>query len=69
MHGQTKRLFGLALDVATVFGNQRHQLAAEADIQCHQYREQGTDAQPQRVKATRTRFRRPMAMALQVVYP
>lgn len=63
MHRQAQRLLGFAFHIGTVFGHQRYQLAAEADIQRHQYRQQGAKAQPQRVKATRTRVRRPMAMA------
>ncbi|MNC13410.1 hypothetical protein D3C75_611550 [compost metagenome] len=46
VHGQAQSLFGLALHIGAVLGHQRHQFAAEADIQRHQYRQQGASAQP-----------------------
>lgn len=69
VHRQAQRLFSLALHIGAILGHQRHQFAAQAHIQRHQYRQQSANAQPQRVKATRTRVRRPIAVALQVVYP
>ncbi|MNH04402.1 hypothetical protein D3C79_636960 [compost metagenome] len=46
MHRHAQGLLGLVFDFGPVLGHQRDELPAKTDIQRHQNRQQGTDAQP-----------------------